>query len=100
MRLTLRLLLVGCDGAYKVLGRHVDLGVSVLAYDLQRGKVAENLVWSGVGPNSVLILHHLPNRQKTAVNDMLTLGMNTAPVYPNINRIKEPAISGFWVLAW
>lgn len=43
-RLTLRLLLIRCDGAYEVLGRHVNLGVSVLSHDLQRGEVAENLV--------------------------------------------------------
>lgn len=60
--LTLRLLLVRCDGTYKVLGRHVHLSVSVLTYDLQRGKVAENFVWSGVGSYPVLILHHLPTR--------------------------------------
>ena len=42
--LTLRLLLVGGDGAHKVLGGHVHLGVSVLADDLQRRKVAEDLI--------------------------------------------------------
>lgn len=58
-RLTFRLFLVGCDGAYEVLGSHVDLRIAVLTYDLQGGKVAENLVGSGVGSYPVLILHHL-----------------------------------------
>lgn len=62
-RLTLRLLLVRSDGAYEVLGRHVNLSISMLTNDLQCGKVAENLVWSWVGPYPVLILHHLPTRQ-------------------------------------
>lgn len=58
-RLTFRLFLVGCDGTYEVLGSHVDLRIAVLTYDLQGGKVAENLVGSGVGSYPVLILHHL-----------------------------------------
>lgn len=68
-RLTLRLLLIRCDGAYEVLGSHVDFTVPMLAYDFQCGKVAENLVRSGVGPYPVLVLHHLPTREETPVNE-------------------------------
>lgn len=57
--LTLRLLLIRCDGADEVLWRHVHLGVPVLADDLQRGKVAEDLVGGRVGSDTVLVLHHL-----------------------------------------
>lgn len=57
--LTFRLFLVGCDGAYEVLGSHVDLRIAVLTYNLQGGEVTENLVGSGVGSYPVLILHHL-----------------------------------------
>lgn len=57
--LTFRLFLVGCDGSYEVLGSHVDLRIAVLAYNLQGGEVAENLVGSGVSSYPVLILHHL-----------------------------------------
>lgn len=63
-RLTFRLFLVGCDGAYEVLGSHVDLRIAVLAYNLQGGEVAEDLVGSGVGPYPVLILHHLKPRSR------------------------------------
>lgn len=45
-KLTLRLLLIRCDRAYEVLGRHVNLSIPMLVDDLQCGKVAENLVWS------------------------------------------------------
>lgn len=67
-RLTFRLFLIGCDGAYEVLGSHVDLRIAVLTYDLQGGKVAENLVGSGVGSYPVLILHHLKNQVPHAEN--------------------------------
>lgn len=63
--LTFRLFLVGCDGAYEVLGSHVDLRITVLTYDLQGGKVAENLVGSGVGSYPILILHHLKIKSHT-----------------------------------
>lgn len=58
--LTLRLLLIGCDGADEVLGCHVNLSIPVLINDLQCGKVAENLVRGRVCPDPVLILHDLP----------------------------------------
>lgn len=67
-RLTLRLLLIRSDGAYEVLRRHVDLGISMLTDDLQCGKVAENLIWGGVSSYPVLILHHLPSRQEEQFN--------------------------------
>lgn len=92
-RLTLWLLLVRSDGAYEVLRRHVNLSVSMLTDDLQGGEVAENLVWSRVGPYPVLILHHLPTRQEAKLMTQFhTLGINTTLIYLNINRIKEPAI--------
>ena len=62
--LTLRLLLVGGDGAHKVLRGHVHLRVSVLTDDLQRRKVAEDLVGGGVRPDPVLILHNLGGREE------------------------------------
>ena len=57
--LTFRLFLVRRDGAYEVLGSHVDLRIAVLTYNLQGGEVAKNLVGRGVGSYPVLILHHL-----------------------------------------
>lgn len=98
--LTLRLFLVRRDGPYEVLGRHVDLSVTMLTYNLQRGKVAENLVWSGVSSYPVLILHHLPARNETTIIDtnFHTLGMNITLTYQIINQIKDPAIFQFCVL--
>lgn len=72
--LTFRLFLVGCDGAYEVLGSHVDLRITMLTYDLQGGKVAENLVGRGVGSYPVLILHHL--RIKSHTLSMGTMSPN------------------------
>lgn len=57
--LTFWLFLVGRDGADEVLWCHVDLGVAGLADDLQCSEVAEDLVWRGVRPDAVLILHNL-----------------------------------------
>lgn len=66
----------------------------MLANDLQRGKVAENLVRSGVRSYPVLILHHLPTIQETPINDTTFDTLGTALIYPNTNHIpiKDPAI--------
>lgn len=61
--LTLRLFLIGRDGAHKVLWCHVHLCLSVFVDDLQRGEVAKYLVWGGISSDPVLILHHLNNTQ-------------------------------------
>lgn len=65
--LTLRLLLVRRDGADEVLRRHVHLGLAVLADDLQRREVAEDLVRGGVGSDAVLVLHHLQQRHSYTI---------------------------------
>ena len=61
--LTLWLLLVWRDGTNEVLRRHVHFSISVFVDDLQRGEVAEDLVWGGISSDTVLILHHLPQRK-------------------------------------
>lgn len=68
LTLTLRLLLVRRDGADEVLRRHVDLGLAMLADDLQRREVAEDLVRGGVGSDAVLVLHHLRQRHSHMIH--------------------------------
>lgn len=57
--LTLWLFLIGGDGSHEILRGHENLRLAVLVDDLQRGKVSEDFVWSGVGSDPVLIFHHL-----------------------------------------
>lgn len=86
----------------------------MLTDDLQCGKVAENLVWSWVGPYPVLILHHLPARQEAQLMTLilqtetstrcmtLHLPYNWIAIYPStiqmhndsqILRDQEPPLS-------